>query len=248
MGALQQNQISISSVGEAPLPFRNVALPPTTIKSPSKSTIATDDASDVATGESKMDDEQAPSPSRGTDHSHPLLSIGVDLEPPPLGPTEQPEASEPPDRSTVRRNLLQQMKTAATSDQYESDQYEELAHFPTTLRTYTLDNDDNVEAFATENWKEEEIYAPNRKHLIYSIAGRADAMSRSLGQLADEVRALPETLNQSVATICSTVQKSEVAAEDNRSAIIKIQTLETEVKQLGAAVGIATAMLTVNVT
>ena len=52
------------------------------------------------------------------------------------------------------------MKTAATSDQYE-----ELAHFSTTPRTYTHDSDDNVEAFATSNWKEEEIYAPSRKLL-----------------------------------------------------------------------------------
>ena len=76
----------------------------------------------------------------------------------------------------VRQNLLQQMKTAATSDRFE-----ELEPIPTTPHTYTHDSDDNVEEFATANWREEEIYAPSRKHLICSIAGRSDTMSCSLG-------------------------------------------------------------------
>jgi len=73
-------------------------------------------------------------------------------------------------------------------------------------------------------------------------------MSRSLGWLADEVRAMPDTLNHSVVTICSTVEKSEAAAEENWRAVIQVQKLGAEVQKLGVAVEIATTTLTVNVT
>ena len=67
-------------LGEPPMPFWNVIIPPTP-KSPSKSTMATDDVPGVAAGESKTDDADL-SPSRERAHTHPLLSIGVDLNPP----------------------------------------------------------------------------------------------------------------------------------------------------------------------
>ena len=135
------------------------------------------------------------------------------------------------------------MKTAATSDRFE-----EFEPFPTTPRTYTHDSDDNVEEFATANWREEEIYAPSRKHLICSIAGRSDTMSRSLGKLADEVRAMPDMLNQSVATLRATVEKSTPSAEENRRVVSRVQELGAEVQELGVTVGKATAALTIDVT
>ena len=52
----------------------------------------------------------------------------------------------------------------------------------------------------------------------------------SLGRLADEVRAMPETVNQSVATLRSTVGKSEAATEENRRAAERVQKLGGEVQ------------------
>jgi len=124
------------------------------------------------------------------------------------------------------------MRTAASTDRFE-----ELEPFPSTPRTYTHDSDDNVEEFATANWREEEIFAPSRKHLICTIAGRSDTMSQSLGKLADEVRAMPDMLNHSVATLHATVEKSTASAEDNRKVVSRVQTLGDEVHELGITVG-----------
>ena len=80
------------------------------------------------------------------------------------------------------------MTTAATEDVYEDNE----PIPPATPAMYQHDSEDNIEEFSTANWREEGNFDASRKHLICSIAKRSDTMSRSLGHIADKVRAIPQ--------------------------------------------------------
>jgi len=78
---------------------------------------------------------------------------------------------------------------------------------PATPAIYHHESKDNIEEFATASWREEDNFDASQKYLICSIARRSDTISRSLGYITDEVRAIPQSINQSIAQLRSIIDK-----------------------------------------
>ena len=149
------------------------------------------------------------------------------------------KAASLPTPEMVRRNLEHQMKTAALDDRFEDNK----PIPPATPAMYHHDSEDNTEEFDTANWREEGTFDVSRKHLICSIAKRSDTMSRSLGQIADEVKAIPQSINQSIAQLRSAIDKSTTATEKTTRSTARVRKLCDELDQLRGTVDGSTTAL-----